>query len=143
MGQIKLIGSFLFIALFSIAVIAYATNFGNDNDAPVNINQDSRINASGLRSDVTSFKVNTSSTSTAFKDLTIAPGDETAAGGGVFKSITGTIGSVWVVLDMGKDVLFGGDEEDSPFGILFTAFSAFLVMLLVLYAWKSWRGNPD
>ena len=43
MGQIKLTISLVLIGLFSIAIITFAMNFANDNDAAINLANDPEL----------------------------------------------------------------------------------------------------
>ena len=144
MGQIKLIGSFFMIAIFTIAIISYAGNFANDNEVVVDIGDDDRISSSAISSDVDTLKIQTNASAQAFSESTIASGDETSVSGGVFKALKGTFNSVKNVLGMGKSVIFGDEQGISGPGIALTALGTFLAILIVLYTWKTWAGkSPD
>ena len=61
MGQIKFITSMMLITLFTIAIVTYTINFGNDNDAVIKLGDDSEFSSlkSNLDSDVVTYKTTT------------------------------------------------------------------------------------
>lgn len=143
MGQVKLIGALFLIAVFSVAVVSYVSNFGDDNNAAIKLSDDSEISTfdTNVKSELASIVGSTNSTSESFSESTIAAGSETMESGGIFKSITGPVTSVKRVIGLGQSKIFG---EDTGFGYVFNSLSAFLIVLLMLYAWKSWKsGSVD
>ena len=63
MGQIKFIGSILMAALFSIAIMSYAINFGADNNTAFNLSDDGVISDANtnLKDDIQTYKLQTNS----------------------------------------------------------------------------------
>ena len=143
MGQIKFIASIFMIVLFTIAIVSYVSNFGDDNSAVVNLRNESRLSDSALQSDLDTFRLTVNSTSKAFSESTIEAGDENIKTGGVFKTVNTMYDSVKRILGMGSSVIFGNEQGAGP-GIVITALGTFLVILAILYAWKTWAGKtPD
>lgn len=145
MGFIQYISSIFLIGLFAIAIISFAINFGDDNDAIVNIEDDEGItNArAGIRGNVTVYVGDDiDNSSKTFEDSTVAAGSDIFESGGTWKVLTKKLPTTMSNLfTLVSTKIFG--ENAGSFGILLTTFSAFLVILTVAYAWKAWRGNPD
>ena len=144
MGLIKYIGSTLLVTLFAIAIISYTQGFASDNSAPINLNDDSRISATNLKSDITNLNVQANSSSSSYTEGTAEAGDQSEESGGTFKVLTSTYGSMKRVLGLGEEVIFGGDQSSSSPGLVITALGSFLLVVWVLYNYKAWRGkDPD
>ena len=145
MGQIKLISAIFLTAIFAVAVISFMIGFADDNDANISIEDDPSISTlnTQVTTDLLDVKTSTNSTASAFDESTIESGDETFVTGGVFKSLIGPFTSLKNILGIGNDVIFGDEQERGGFGIILTSLGAFLIIILTLYAWKSWKGNPD
>lgn len=143
MGQVKFVVSLLLAALFGIAIISFAINFGEDNDSRVKLGDDPDfVNIlEESKVEITDFEDDSSTASDALTESTIEPGDETVATGGQFKAGFGTsMRMVSSVIRGGFKKIFG---SDTGFGIFLTALTSVLVFIGALYIWKSWRGNPD
>lgn len=144
MGQARLIGGIVMVSLFAIALTTYAINFASDNNAQVTIADDSDLSnlRTGLITDVNTQNTTSSSISVGFGNATIDTGDDNIRTGSPFKdSIVTPTRSVGRVLSAVRNTIFGGS---SAFGIILTSLSAFLVLLGILYVWKTWKGgNPD
>lgn len=144
MGQIQWITSLVMIALFAFAIIGFAINFAIDNDAPVNINDDSQI--TGLYDDIntstSTFSSGANQTMHSILNSTIESGDETTESGGQFKVNPVTaLGAVEKVFRVGYIKIFG---SGSGFGVFMTAFFAMLIFISGLLLWKTWAGkNPE
>lgn len=144
MGQIKFTISLILIALFSIAVIGFATNFGVDNNARVQIANDS-IHSSikdSSEGDINIFYGDMNTSMEAMYKSTISSQTEATEGGTSFKVGVGN------ALSMAKETtttafhhIFG---EDSGFGVFLTAFISVLGFISIMYIYKTWAGrNPD
>ena len=145
MGSIKYLVNITFIALFSIAVIMYAVNFGLDNGNTINLANESEFstinnnqveNIRDMQSDADGGIVSILSSSR----VTDEKGTEYNSGEpfkiGLF---TG-----WNMINNSIDSAFSkifGDDEN--FGIIFTALASLMVLIGVLYAWKTFKGSPD
>jgi len=143
MGQIQLTTSLVLIGLFSIAVIAFAIGFANDNNTTISIADDTEI--SGLNSlttgNLSGFDDNSESQYQSIIETTIAPGSGTAPSVGPF-AITplNAIGVVKNILQVGYTKIFG---TGSGFGIFLTTFMAMIIFMVGLYVYKTLRGLPD
>ena len=143
MGQIKFMSSIIMMALFTIAVITFSINFGVDNQSAVRLDNDSDfVNVrSDMVDEVTDFKKDSNSSSSALFSSTIEPGDETVATGGQFKvGVRTSLSMVTQALTGGFKKIFG---QDTGFGLFLSALTGLLLWILGLYVWKTWRGNPD
>ena len=142
MGLAKLTVVMLMSALFGIALISFAVNFGIDNDTTVKLGDDGdfvNINTN-LNNDVEEFYVAANESVVAAQKSTISTQTEASEGGTQFKVTPSSS------LSMFKNTLKSGFEKifgtDSGFGIMFTALLSILGFLIFLYVIKAWRGNP-
>ena len=135
--------AFVLIALFSISLITFAINFGIDNDASINIGDDSEFNNinSNLSSNLDEFYTGTETASDSFSKSTISSQTEASEGGTQFKV------TPWNSLMMATNSLtiswnriFG---QNSEFAIILTTLIAVLSFIMIMYAYKGWVGrNP-
>lgn len=144
MGSIKFLISVTLITLFTIAVITFATQFGDDNNAAVVLSGEgnwTNINTT-LRDETENIYTDINSSSDTFFTTTQEQGDQSSSSGGQFKGgIRATLGMATGAISGGFQAIFGDDREG--FGIFFTALSSILLFMLIAYGWKYWRGNPD
>ena len=143
-GTIPWTISLAMIALFSIAIIGFAINFGADNSAAVQIINDPQIvsvynTSTGNMSD---FRGQSENTYTSILNSTITTGGQTTTSGGQFAltpfSLLGVVKNIFLV---GFTKIFG---SGSGFSIFLTTFFGLLVIITVLYVWKTWAGRgPD
>jgi hypothetical protein len=132
------------VAVFTIAIVSYVTNFADDNDAAVDLADDDRIGSSLQSQDVDDTRVQIDASAEAFAESTIESGDETSTTGGVFKAMSGAYNATKNTLTMGKQVIFGDEKGITGPGIALTALGTFITIMLILYTWKTWAGkNPD
>lgn len=143
MGQTKLIVSLIMITIFTVAIISYVTFFSIENDSPVNFQNDSSFSKvdEDLRGEITVFKEDVNGSSEAFSKSTVQSGTDTFESPTVFQTlffIPNTIGSILTLINQN---IFGGDER---FFIVTASISVFIVIISVLYIWKTYRGgDPD
>lgn len=146
MGEIKFIGGLLLIALFSIAIITYVSNFGDDNNAVVNLadEEDFETLNANINSNAETFAiVDTNSSSESFFESTLESGDDVMTSGGAFKNFgfRSLLSSITSIGNLARTYLFGGN---TAFGIFITAISGILVYTGIRYIYKTWVGkNPD
>lgn len=141
MGDVKLVTSLVFIALFSIALVAYVTNWGLDNGAVVNLENDTEFSDyyTNQTGGITTFQVDTNSSSTSFSQSEISEGDQTTRTGGQFKVGMGAmITSIKNTAELIQQKLFGGSVA---FGVIITGFIALLVYMAFRFVWQTWRGG--
>ena len=143
MSFIKYTVAFVMIALFSICIITFAVNFGIDNDAAVNLNQDgdfTTLNANAS-SEVQSFYAGSSTAYDAYQSSTISSQTDSSEGGTQFKvTPASSLGMAKTALSAAWEKIFG---RGSGFGIILTAIIGLLTFIIGLYAWKAWKGDPD
>jgi len=142
-SQIDLTISITMITLFSIAIFGFAINFGNDNDADMNIGSDSVVASTyDLHKDNASqFSTETESTYTSILESTVAEGSDITPSAAPFSPTRGSlVGSLKNMVTLPINSIFGG--WGSPFGIFFTVLISIITLIFALYLIKTWRGNP-
>lgn len=143
MGQIKLISAMIMVALFSLAMVTFAVNFGVENNSSVQLIDDpdyASLNAS-VKTQIQEFNTESNTSSNTLFSTTQEQGDQSASSGGQFKVTTGSaITVVTSLITVGFKKIFG---QDTGFGIFLTAITSMLLFMIGLYVWKSWKGNPD
>lgn len=144
MGQIKYITSMVMITLFTIAIVSYTINFGNDNDAVVKLGDDTEFVSlsSSLDSDIVTYKSTTNSSATSIFKTKVEPTEVTTTTGNTIQQIGSIFGSFKSIAGTINNKIFGG--KGSEFGIIMTGFITLLSIIGILLAWKTWIGrNPD
>lgn len=128
------------IALFVIALIAFAMNFAEDNNASINIADDGYSSVkSGMESDAVTFYTNVNTSSSEYMKSTISSQTEASEGGTQFKVTPGTsLSMVKRALTTAWEKIFGSDSE---FGVVLTALIAIFGFVLFMFAWKAWAGR--
>ena len=144
MGEIKFITGLVMIALFSVAIISYAFGFASDNNAPINLENESKFTTINqeTKDDVTKFSVaDANSSSITFFKSSLESGDEAMSSGAAFKLGISLISTVKTILSATKTYIFGGSNT---FGIFLSAISGLLLFIGIRYIYKTWVGkNPD
>jgi len=141
-SQITLTVSLVMIALFSIAIIGFAINFGIDNDSSIIITDDAEFSDSytDMGANLSTFKSDAEGTYSSILDTTIEPGSDVAQSTGPFAiTPTNIIGVAKNIIYLPYKKIFGSGKG---FGIFFTALIAFLVLIFGLLIYKTLRGNP-
>lgn len=142
-GQLQLTIALVCIGLFSVAVIGYAINFANDNNAAIDISDDSQISGlnTNTQSNLSGFSAASNSTYASIISTTISPQSGTAQSAAPFTLTPyNALGAVKNILQVGYIRIFG---SNSGFGIFITAFSAMLVFAMGLLIYKALRGQPN
>ena len=135
MGQIKLLGAFLFLLIFGIAVVSYVFNFTYDNNSFTTLDDDFSAFNTNLRNNVTTYTTEVNTSSNNIITSTVSEGSQTTVTGqgikvGIFTLFT-VVNSVFALV---RDKIFGG--AGAPFVIILT--------VIGLYIYKTWIGaNPD
>jgi len=143
MGSIKFFASVLMVGLFAIAIVTFATQFGNDNSSAILLSDDEQLNTlnNEINSTITTWHSSVNDTGTTFFSTTQDQGDQSATSGGQFKSgINGALSMATKAMTSGYNKIFG---SDGGFGIFLTGLTGILLFMLVAYGWKYWKGNPD
>lgn len=144
MGQIQLTTALIMIGLFSLAIIGFAVNFAQDNNAAVDISDDPEL--TGLYTvntvNLTDFSVDSQDTYASIVNASIEAGSQTTQSGGQFAiTPSNSLGAVKNIIRVGYTKIFG---NGAGFGIFLTSFFAILVFRIGLYIWKTWGGrDPD
>lgn len=144
MGAIKFVTSLIMLGLFSFAIIMFSIGFGDNNETDVSLRNDSDF--IGIRDEfsgnLTTFRTDANTSTSAFMMSSAAPGDEVSIGGQQFKS------GIFSSLSIAQSVMRGGFKkifgEDENFGIVLTGLTSLLFFIAAMYFYKAWFGrNPD
>jgi len=142
MGEfVKYSIAFVMIAIFSIALITFAINFGLDNDASINIGSDEGFNEANtnLKGNLTEFYTGTGTASESYQKSTIGSQTESTEGGTQFKVTPATSLSMAVAtITTSWNRIFG---KDSAFAFILTSLIAVLTFILIMYGYKAWAGR--
>lgn len=133
----------LMVGLFSFAIIGYAINFADDNDAVVDISDDSQILGvkSGIEGNLSSSSEGAASAYTSITNISIGSGSQTTQTPGLFTSSlnpTSAIGVVKNIFLVGFVRVFG---TNSGFGIFSIVFMSILTIITLAMIWKAWVGG--
>jgi len=146
MGQIKFALSFVFIVVFTIAIVSYGIGFANDNNAVVSLANNSDF--SGFDStlkDVSKEGFNEFNASDlGFQRTELDAQDFAFRTGGVLKQLGRNSSTVAVYKTLGviEKTIFGGRE--GGFRVVFNWIIFSLGLISLLYVYKTWVGrNPD
>ena len=131
------------IGLFTIAILGFAINFAVDNDAPIDISDDSEL--SNLNTEVTgnveSMESDAEGTYQSIVGSSIEEGETTVKGGQFAITPENTLGVTKNIMRTSYRKIFG---SDSGFNIFLTSFIGLLLFIVALAIWKAWIGrNPD
>lgn len=143
MGSIKFFASCLMIGLFAIAIVTFCSQFANDNDSAISIDDDGDFTeiSSDINSTITTWHSDINGTGETFISTTQDQGDQSATSGGQFKGgIRGALSMATEATRSGYQKIFG---SNNGFGIFLTGLTGILLFMLIAYGWKYWRGNPD
>ena len=151
MGQSKFIISLVMISLFTIAILSYSIGFANDNNSAVTLADDSELNTLNTNllatEDDNYDKLVFNGSEQAFKTNVKSSGDNNLLVGGTLTDVNvRPRKSLNYILEVTRSKVFGGDVEDgnNGFGIVLNTFMGVIVLLGILYAWKTIKGgNPD
>jgi hypothetical protein len=142
MGFKKLAVSLVMFSVFVIAILSYGIGYANDNSAVVSVADDTQLSDlnKSTRRNIVTFKTQGNKSSTGFFKSTESddiPKTPAQFKYGVF-SLVNTTGNV---LTVGFTTIFGAN---TGFGFILTAFSGLMIVLLIVYIWKTLKGgNPD
>lgn len=146
-SQIQLTVALIFIALFSLAIIGFATQFGIDNDVQTNLTITSDPNLQSFitedRDDLDLYKTDAEGTYASIIDTTVEPGSDVVQSTGPFTvTISNVISVVKNIILVPYRAIFGGGGDGNGFTIFFTIFGSVIVFLFGLFVYKTLRGNP-
>lgn len=131
------------IVLFTAAIIGFAVNFAIDNDAAIDISDDSQIKGldTSVRSDAGEVREGSEGTYKSIVESSIEEG-ETTPSGGQFATLPGKyLSTMYTIMQVGYIKIFG---TGSGFGIFLTGFLALMGVLFGFAIWKAWIGRlPD
>jgi len=143
MGEIKFVTGLLLTTLFTLAIVMFVIQFGDENDSAVLLSNDSDYSGiqDSLVGDVQDFNEDAEDSVDTLMSTTQEAGDQSASSGGQFKVGAFTmIRMATVIITVVFTKIFG---DDIGFGIFLTAITSILVWMIGLYIWKAWKGSPD
>ena len=145
MGFIKYVISLVMVIMFALSIIFFSIGFGTDNDAGIKLSDEEDF--STLKTDLAEGTVQITiddfnSTSGAYFESTVEPGDETTSSGGQFKvGIGNTLDTTNKIVNISWKKIFG---SDSDFSIVLSAITGVIVFIGVMLGYKAWIGrNPE
>ena len=131
------------IVLFTAAIIGFATNFASDNNAIIDISDDSQITTldTNIQTNAGSLREGSESTYQSIVESSIETG-ETTPSGGQFATLPFTyLNTLYNIARVGYVKIFG---TGGGFGIFLTGFLALMGALFGFAIWKAWVGRlPD
>ena len=135
----------MMIALFGIALITFAGNFGYDNDSNLNINNEGSFNSSMQSSstEIENFYVDINGTAMPqYQESSAGSQVDTTDRGAIFKvTATSSMDMAKTTMQSAWNSIFG---NDSGFGIILIAIFSLIGLTWILYSYKAWFGkNPD
>jgi hypothetical protein len=144
MGEIKFATSLVLIALFSIAVISYATYFTIENNSAIKLSDDATMNeVSGiLVGDLQQATSDANDSSKGFFSSEVTSANDMTTTGGQFKvGIFSIISTLFALFNVVKVKIFGGNVG---LFIFINALAGMLTYIAIRYIYKTWKGgNPD
>jgi len=141
-SQITLPMSLIMIGLFSIAIFSFAISFAEQNDAAIDIADDTQVQSlySDTKDSIGNLEEKSEKTYQSIVETTVEPGSDVAQSSGAFAVSIGDLKDVAKnVIFIPYRVIFGSGKG---FSIFFTIFGAVIAMLFGLYLYKTLRGNP-
>jgi hypothetical protein len=142
-GQIQLTVALVLIALFSIAIISFASNFAEDNNVAVDIREDPDLVTlnSNAKGNMSGFNSGAESQYQSIIETTISPGSDYAQSAGPFAvTPTNALGTTQNIIKVGYMKIFG---SGNGYEVFLTALISVIVFILGLYLYKTLRGLPD
>lgn len=143
MGLLQHVTAFTFLGLFIIAIIGFGTNFAIDNNAAIDLADDSQINTlkTNVEGNTSGFSEESENTYQSIVESSIDEGQTTQSGGFFAISPPGIVSSTKNVLQVGYVKIFG---TGGGFGIFLTTFLSLTAFIFAMYIWKAWAGRiPD
>lgn len=144
MGQIQWTVSLVMLGLFVVAVLGFAINFADDNNAVIDISDDFETSQlyTNTTANISTFGSEAKSTTTSILNTTIPAGSQTAESSGGFAITTANLmGVLTNVLGLGYKKIFGSNPD---FAIFFFALIGLVGLISILYVWKTLAGrNPE
>jgi len=143
MGQIKLYIAIVSIALFTIAILLFAINFGLDNNAAVRITDDPELTGLALstETEMSNIKGDTQETYESILESSTDTGFTTTTGGTFSLTFSSLFSTTDNILRVGFKRIFG---TGGNFAIFLTTLISIIAFLLAMYFVKTWLGrNPE
>jgi hypothetical protein len=143
MSQIQWTVSLACLFLFVIAMLVFAVQFGDDNDAAINIADDAAIGSlnSSTVGSLESMSTNSEDTYESVMNSSINPTGNTLQSPKPFSLLSTDVFSIaGNMINVVYVRIFGGN---STFLIFTGVFLALISFITVMYIWKTLRGSVD
>ena len=143
MGLLQNTITLIVLGLFVIAILGFAINFAKDNNAPIDISDDSEISNlyTETSGNLSNFRGGSQSTYESIVEASIDEGETTPSGGQFAITPVQSISVTKNILRTGYKKIFG---TDNGFSIFLTTLISIIVFTIALFVWKAWVGRiPD
>ena len=139
-GLLQFTTALVVIGLFTIALIGFATNFAEDNNAAIDLSDDAQITAldTNIKSNTSSFREGSESTYQSIIESSIESGETTPSGGQFAITPLSALGVVKNILQVGYVKIFG---TGSGFGIFLGSLITILGFTFAMLIWRAWAGR--
>ncbi len=139
-AQTQYVIALIMIGLFSVAIISFAINFADDNDADISVADDPEIMnlQTKVEENLSAFKSGSQSTYQSIIESSIDTGETTPSGGQFAITPVSAVPVVKNIIKVGYVKIFG---SGSGFGIFMTTFIGIIVFIMAMVVWKSWIGR--
>ena len=141
MGQNQMLITFALIFIFSFALVTFGVQFGNLNDANVNIGDDPSLSDYSTESVTRSeaYRVEINGTLKSLQETEITENSETGA---IVKDKENSNSQAMLsMLSLVQNKIFGGSTASK---VIFTTVTSLVLFIFGLYVVKTLRGgNPD
>lgn len=141
MGQIKFLVAFAMISIFTLAIVNYSVGFANDNDSYISILDNPNLSSLdvSIRESLGNEYLEYNDSDNSFQESSIKSGDDNIESGNPFKKVSTVQRSGFkTIMDSIKITIFGNDRN---FLIVFNTFMGVLIVIGLLYIWKTWKGG--
>lgn len=144
MGLTRTMTGLIFTAVFVMAIIFYATAFGNENNTFTTIDGTSSLNnvQNLIVQNLSVYSTDTEDSVSALWKIEASEGEESTRSGGQFKTNpTSALDTTKIVLSSVFGEIFGNDSQFKP---VLTTLIITLAFIIGLYVWKTYKGGtPD
>jgi len=137
MGFKQLILAFVGIFVFTVAILSFAIQFGDDNDSATLVSGDLSGLNTELNANLSSFREDSQDSYQSMVESS-TEGETTPTGGSFSIAPPGLMGSMISILRTGYKEIFG---TDGGFAIFLTVLTSIFVFILFIAGWKAWIGR--
>lgn len=140
MGALKFFSSLTLIALFSFAIIMFATNFSAENGSYTSVNDNQAIlsNRDSINSSVVAFSEDANGSLQGFYRANFEGGAEQSTAVANLRVNSSFSDMATTSIQTAYDSLFGGNQEVA---IFITALFSFIALASIYYIWSAIKGG--